>query len=81
MKAGSVGTSNATKSKNLGVFDYAHLKVPLPRHMVHAELFGGTAPDIYFLMVRSPRGGSAAKEGAMRRFSSASTQVVSVSDV
>ncbi|KAI9751812.1 MAG: hypothetical protein M1815_000891 [Lichina confinis] len=56
VKAGSVGTSNATKSKNLGVFDYAHLKVPLPRHMVHAELFGGTAPDIYFLMRRSSDG-------------------------
>ena len=62
-----MGTSNATKSKNLGVFDYAHLKVPLPRHMVHAELFGGTAPDIYFLMVRFLQGGSTANEGAKAR--------------
>lgn len=51
VRAAQLGTSNATKSKNLGMFDYAHLKAPLPRDMLNPELFGNTTPDFYFLMV------------------------------
>lgn len=56
VRAAQLGTSNATKSKNLGMFDYAHLKAPLPRDMLNPELFGNTTPDFYFLMRRSSDG-------------------------
>lgn len=54
VKPGQVGNSNATKSKNLGVFDYAHLRAPLPPDLVESELFQQGHPlDSYFLMVRT----------------------------
>lgn len=56
---GQVGTSNATKIENLGKFDYAHLRVPLPKDLKGSGVFGGsrnsTPPDAYFLMVLGPK--------------------------
>lgn len=53
---GQIGTSNATKIQNLGKFDYAHLRVPLPKDLKGSGIFGGgrnqSAPEAYFLMVR-----------------------------
>lgn len=55
MKPGQVGTSNATKPDNLGKFDYAHLRVPLPKDLkgsgVISMLKSGFYPEAYFLMV------------------------------
>lgn len=57
MKAGQVGTSNATKPENLGVLDYAHLRVPLPKDLsgsgIFARLPNRKWPEAYFLMVRT----------------------------
>ena len=52
-KPGQVGTSNATKPENLGSFEYAHLKVPLPDNLKGSEIFNTSHPEAYFLMVRS----------------------------
>jgi len=55
VKPGQVGTSNATQPKNLGPFDYAHLRVPLPKDLKGSGVFQGTksapVPEAYFLMV------------------------------
>ena len=52
---GQVGTSNATSPKNLGVFDYAHIRVPLPKDLKGSGMFHATrqhaTPEAYFLMV------------------------------
>jgi hypothetical protein len=58
VKPGVVGINNATKSENLGIFDYAHLRVPLPENLHNSGIFtplkNGSFPDSYFLMVRLP---------------------------
>ncbi len=57
VKPGQIGTSNATKMENLGVFDYAHLRAPLPKDLKGSGIFSGSRsspmPDSYFLMVSS----------------------------
>jgi hypothetical protein len=57
VKPGQVGTTNATKPDNLGVLDYAHLRVPLPKDLSNSGIFikqkDRKWPEAYFLMVRS----------------------------
>ena len=56
VKPAQVGTSNATKLENLGMFDYAHLRAPLPENLKGSEIFAPqqhlSHPEAYFLMVR-----------------------------
>ncbi|KAK4994828.1 hypothetical protein LTR66_005233, partial [Elasticomyces elasticus] len=60
VKPGQVGTSNATKPENLGMFDYAHLRVPLPPNLAGSGIFklqkNKSYPESYFLMRRSSDG-------------------------
>ncbi|KAF2164890.1 hypothetical protein M409DRAFT_67601 [Zasmidium cellare ATCC 36951] len=60
VKPGQVNTSNATKLENLGVLDYAHLRVPLPKDLTGSGIFMKGAnrkwPEAYFLMRRSSDG-------------------------
>lgn len=58
VKPAQIGTSNATKPENLGVFEYAHLRAPLPKDLEGSEIFPSHSPqqhpESYFLMVRAP---------------------------
>ncbi|ETN45182.1 uncharacterized protein HMPREF1541_10059 [Cyphellophora europaea CBS 101466] len=60
VKPTQVGTSNATKPENLGVFEYAHLRAPLPSDLKGSEIFTTQSnqghPETYFLMRRSSDG-------------------------
>ncbi|KAK5060008.1 hypothetical protein LTR84_009892 [Exophiala bonariae] len=60
VKPGQVGTSNATKASNLGPFEYAHLRAPLPEDLTGSEIFASRSnqahPETYFLMRRSKDG-------------------------
>ncbi|KKY26821.1 putative apses transcription factor [Diplodia seriata] len=60
VKPGQVGVSNATKAENLGLFDYAHLRVPLPKDLKGSGIFNlqknQAYPESYFLMRRSNDG-------------------------
>jgi len=55
VKPGQIGTSNATKPENLGLFEYAHLRAPLPKDLKGSEIFpshnSAQHPETYFLMV------------------------------
>ncbi|EGC47426.1 APSES transcription factor [Histoplasma capsulatum var. duboisii H88] len=57
VKPGQIGTSSATKPENLGMFEYAHLRAPLPKDLKGSEIFSFQAPqqhpEAYFLMRRS----------------------------
>ncbi|KAL1967950.1 hypothetical protein VTN77DRAFT_2367 [Rasamsonia byssochlamydoides] len=60
VKPAQVGTSNATKPENLGPFEYAHLRAPLPKDLRGSEIFPShnpqQHPETYFLMRRSKDG-------------------------
>ncbi|CAI7569088.1 unnamed protein product [Penicillium glandicola] len=60
VKPAQIGTSNATKPENLGVFEYAHLRAPLPKDLKGSEIFPSHSPqqhpETYFLMRRSKDG-------------------------
>ncbi|KAJ5785452.1 uncharacterized protein N7503_010664 [Penicillium pulvis] len=55
-----VGTCSATKPENLGVFEYAFLRAPLPEDLKGSGIFSpntfGQYPGTYFLMRRSKDG-------------------------
>ncbi|KAL1954362.1 hypothetical protein VTO42DRAFT_1228 [Malbranchea cinnamomea] len=60
VKPGQIGTSNATKPENLGLFEYAHLRAPIPKDLRGSEIFSlnpsQQTPNTYFLMRRSRDG-------------------------
>ncbi|KAJ5587276.1 uncharacterized protein N7459_003041 [Penicillium hispanicum] len=60
VKPGQIGTSNATQPENLGLFEYAHLRAPLPKDLKGSEIFPSHSaqqhPETYFLMRRSKDG-------------------------
>ncbi|KAH8705506.1 transcription regulator HTH, apses-type DNA-binding domain-containing protein [Talaromyces proteolyticus] len=60
VKPTQIGTSNATKPENLGPFEYAHLRAPLPKDLAGSEIFPSNPtqqhPETYFLMRRSKDG-------------------------
>ncbi|KAF2473866.1 apses transcription factor-like protein [Lindgomyces ingoldianus] len=60
VKPGIVGVTNASRAENLGTFDYAHLRVPLPKDLAGSGIFtlktATSYPESYFLMRRSSDG-------------------------
>ncbi|KAF1816814.1 hypothetical protein P152DRAFT_453436 [Eremomyces bilateralis CBS 781.70] len=59
VKPGQAGVANASNAENLGKFDYAHLRVPLPKDLKGSGIFTAknqTYPESYFLMRRSSDG-------------------------
>jgi hypothetical protein len=58
VKPTQVGTSSATRPENLGLFEYAHLRAPLPKDLKGSEVIPShnpqQHPETYFLMVRDP---------------------------
>ncbi|KAF2738991.1 apses transcription factor-like protein [Polyplosphaeria fusca] len=60
VRPGIVGVASASKAENLGTFDYAHLRVPLPKDLAGSGIFtlktATSYPESYFLMRRSSDG-------------------------
>lgn len=74
VKPGQVGMSNATKAENLGTFDYAHLRVPLPKDLKGSGIFSlqknQAYPESYFLMASiNPKSRDSVANGKQRRSS------------